>query len=280
IVLQSVAAMVGTWGIGGPDRIPAAWAVLDGSASGSFRVLWLSGDGGAALPPPAGDPQRRVEAGSATVRYALTDRAGTTILDVGRPLAGPGPDRLDAILDEILAGTTRHGGALLASFGIRFVVAEDRAIPPDARSSLGAQLDLDELPTVGLAIWRNAAALPPAAVLETEPADDDVLRSAGLAENARWRAVPATPLERTRDGWQGPPGDGTVFAATEHDPGWTLEGSDADPVRAFGWATAFTARGAPIRIRHEGGIAAGLRVALLAVLWGAALWVTRKPVAR
>lgn len=280
IVLQAVGSMFGTWGIGGPDRIPPAWAVLDGSALGSFRVLWLAGDGGAPLPPPAGEPQRRVEAGRATVRYALTDRAGTTILDLGRPLAGPGADRLDAVLEEVLGGTTRHGGALLAPFGIRFVVAEDRAIPPAARSSFGAQLDLDELPTVGLAIWRNAAALPPAAVLETEPADVDLLRSASLAANARWRAVPATPLARTRGGWQGPPASGTVFLSTEHDPGWTLEGSDEDPVPAFGWATAFTSRGAPIRLRHEGGIAAGLRVVLLAILWAAALWVTRKPVAR
>jgi hypothetical protein len=71
-----------------------------------------------------------------------------------------------------------------------------------------------------------------------------------------------------------------VYLSTEHDPRWTLEGSDRDPFVEFGWATAFEATGARVRVRHEGSTAAGLRMVLLAVLWGAALWVTRKPVGR
>ncbi|HET9671650.1 MAG TPA: hypothetical protein VFQ40_02235, partial [Actinomycetota bacterium] len=280
IALQAIASMVGTWGVGGPDRIPAAWAVLDGSATGSFRVLWLAGDGGAALPPPAGDPQRRVQAGAATIRYAVTDRSGASILDLGRPLAGPGADRLDAVLDEILAGTTRHGGALLAPFGIRFVVAQDDVLPPPTRSAFGRQLDLDELPTVDLTIWRNAASIPPAALLETAPADEEILRSSSFAANARWRAVPASPLEAVDRGWDGVGGSGVVYLATAFDPGWFLEGSDVAPAPAFGWATSFSVEGSEIRVRRAGGVVAGLRVALLVVLWGAALWVTRKPVAR
>jgi GT2 family glycosyltransferase len=280
ISLQAMASMVGTWGIGDADRIPAAWAVLNGSVAGSFRVLWLEGDVGAALPPPAGDPQRRLEAGAATIRYALTDRQGATILDLGRPLTGPGPDRLDASLDEILSGTTSHGGALLAPFGIRFVVADDALLPPATRAAFDAQLDLDQRSSVGLTIWRNAAAIPPAAVLDAEPADEGILQASDLDAIARWRSVPSLPLETVDGGWDGPPASGTVSVATEFDPGWRLEGSDAPARPAFGWATSFPADGDAIRVRHGGGLGAGLRVALLAILWAAALWVTRRPVTR
>jgi GT2 family glycosyltransferase len=280
IALQTVASMVGAWGIGDADRIPAAWAVLNGSVADPFRVLWLEGDVGVGLPPPAGDPQRRLEAGAGTVRYALTDRGGATILDLGRPLAGPGPDRLDEALDEILSGTTAHGGALLASFAIRFVVADDTVLPPATRAAFDAQLDLDERSSVGLTIWRNAAALPPAAVLETTSADLDVLDAADPATLARWRSVPSVPLAPVDGGWDGPPARGTVFVATEFDPAWTLEGSDAAPEPAFGWATSFATGGDPIRVRHGGGLGATVRVAFLVVLWAVALWVTRRPVSR
>jgi hypothetical protein len=280
ILFQSLASMVGTWAVGGPDRIPAAWAVVDGSASGAFRVLWLAGDGGAVLPPPAGDPQRRLEAGPATVRYAVTDRAGSSVLDLGRPLAGPGPARLDAALEEMLTGTTHHGGALLASFGVRYVVAEDAVLSPAAELALGAQLDLNELPAVGLAIYRNAAAIPPAAVLELTPADDDVLRASDASTIAMWRSVRATPLTAVRGGWDGPAVRGTVYLATEFDPAWGLRGTERVPDVAFGWATSFETDGSPIEVRHRGALSGRIRLAVLVLLWVAALWVTRKPVAR
>jgi hypothetical protein len=272
--------MVGSWAIGGPERIPAAWAVVEGSAGGAFRVLWLGGDGGSGLPPPAGDPQRRLEAGAATVRYALTDRSGTSVLDLGRPLAGPGPDRVDASMEEILSGATRHGGALLAGFGVRFVVAEDATLSGAARAALDAQLDLDALPAVGLAIYRNAAVIPPAAVIDTTAEDLEVLAASDLSTIATWRPVKATPLEEVGDGWDGPAASGTVYVGSEFDGDWVLRGSGEEPAVAFGWATRFTAAGAPIFVRHEGGVAARIRLAVLIVLWGAALWVTRKPVAR
>jgi GT2 family glycosyltransferase len=280
LLLQSLASMVGSWAIGGPERISAAWAVVDGSAEGPFRVLWLGGDTGAGLPPPAGDPQRRLEAGAATVRYSLTDRAGSSVLDLGRPFAGPGPDRVDAALEAVLSGTTRHGGALLAGFGVRFVVAEDAALSPESRALLDAQLDLDALPAVGLAIYRNAAAIPPAALLVTTAADVEVLRASDLATIATWRPVKAAPLEAVRGGWDGPAGTGTVYLATEFDRDWVLRGSGGEAGVAFGWATRFTAGAAPIAVRHEGGLAARIRILVLLAVWGAALWVTRKPVAR
>jgi hypothetical protein len=281
LLLQSVAVMAGTWGVGSPqERIPPAWTVVGGAAKGPFRVLWLTGDVGGGLPPPAGDPQRRLEAGPATIRYALTDRGGASVLDIGRPFSGPGPDRLELALREILAGTSHHGGALLAPFGVRFVVAEQGALPDAAHEALDAQVDVNLVPASGFVIFRNSVALPPAASLATEPADLEILGAADPSTIAMWRSVPATALERVPGGWDGPGVDGTVFLSTEYDAGWELEGSARGPEVAFGWATSFRAEGDPVRIRHGGSVPAKIEVALLTILWLAALWATRKPVSR
>lgn len=159
------------------------------------------------------------------------------------------------------------------------MVAEDATLSRAARTALEAQLDLDALPAVELAIYRNAAAIPPAAVLETTAEDVEVLASSDLATIATWRPARATPLEEGGGGWSGPAGSGTVYLATEFDRDWMLRGSGAEPSVAFGWATRFAAEGAPVTVRHEGGLAARIRFGVLIVLWGAALWVTRKPVA-
>ena len=281
ILLQSVAVMGGVWGVGAPEeRIPPAWTVVSGTADGPFRVLWLTGDRGDGLPPPAGDPQRRLEAGSATIRYALTDREGASVLDLGRPFSGPGPDHLELALRELLAESTRHGGALLAPFGVRFVVAERGALPDAVREALNAQIDVNLVPASGFVIYRNSVALPPAASLELEPGDRAILGSGDPSAIAKWRPVPATALERTRGGWDGPGVTGTVFLSTEYDAGWTLEGTTRRPEAAFGWATSFPAEDAPIRIRHGGALPARMQTLLLTLIWLVALWATRKPVAR
>jgi GT2 family glycosyltransferase len=282
LLLQSLAAMVGTWDVGRPEeRIPPAWAVVSGASNGSFRVLWLTGDRGDGLPPPAGDPQRRLEAGQATLRYALTDRQGASVLDTGRPLSGPGPEHLELALTEILRGSTRHGGALLSPFGIRFVVAEQGVLPAAAREALDAQLDVNLLPATGFTIYQNASAIPPAAILETEPRDQEIMGVGDPSTVAMWQPVPAVPLERASEGWDGPALPGTVFLSLEYDAQWALRDTSAEPEVAFGWATSFQkASGAAVRVRHEGGLPARIQVALLALLWLAALWATRKPVAR
>ncbi len=281
LLLQSMAAMAGTWGVGPPEeRIPPAWAVVSGAARGSFRVLWLTGDRGDGLPPPAGDPQRRLEAGAATIRYALTERGGASVLDTGRPLSGPGPDHLERALGEILGRTTRHGGALLSPFGIRFVVAEKGVLPSAAEEAFDAQLDVDLLPATGFTIYRNASAVPPAAILTTGSADEEIMGASDPSTNVMWRPVPAVPLERVSGGWNGPALEGTIFLSTEYDAQWAFQGDSVGPEVAFGWATRFEATGDPVRIRHEGQLPARIQVVLLTLLWLAALWATRKPVAR
>jgi GT2 family glycosyltransferase len=281
LLLQALAAMVGTWGVGpSQDRIPPAWAVVSGASDGSFRVLWLTGDQLDGLPPPAGDPQRRLQAGDATIRYALTDRGGSSVLDTGRPLSGPGPEQLERALEEILGTTTRHGGALLSPFGIRFVVAERGMLPAAAREAFDAQVDVNAVPASGFTIYRNAAAIPPAAILETEPSDREIMGVGDPSSIEMWRPVPAVPLQRVSGGWDGPGPGGTVFLSTEYDAQWELRGGPTGPDVAFGWATSFQADGAPIRIRHGGQLPARIQVVLLALFWLAALWATRKPVAR
>jgi GT2 family glycosyltransferase len=280
LFLQSIAGMVGTWGVGGPERIPPAWAVVGGGPPEAYRVLWLAGAGGTALPPPAGDPRTRLDLGTGTVRASITDRSGASILDIGRPLAGPGADRLERIVVAILDGDTRHGGALLSSFGVRFVVGEDGVLPSRVEHRLDRQLDLDLVPATGLTIYRNAAAIPPAAVLETSSGDRSILGSTDLGDAVRWRSTPATPLERVAGGWDGPSAAGTVFLSTEFDPAWELVGSGERPRPAFGWATSFSSDGGPVRVRHGGALPATIQLWVLGVLWLSALWITRKPVAR
>jgi GT2 family glycosyltransferase len=281
LLLQSLAVMAGTWGVGRPEeRVPPAWTVISGAEAGSFRVLWLTGDRGDGLPPPAGDPERRLEAGRATIRYALTDRDGASVLDLGRPFSGPGPDHLELALREILAGSTHHGGALLAPFGVRFVIAERSAFPVAAREAFDAQIDVNRVPASGFAIYRNAAALPPAASLQADAVDREIFGAGDPSTIARWRPVPATPLQRVRGGWDGPGPAGMVFVSTEFDAGWQLEGTSRRPEVAFGWATSFRADGEPIRIRHGGSLPARIQAVLLTIIWLAALWATRRPVAR
>src|SRR5205085_1364405 len=121
IVLQSATAMIGSWAIG-PDKLPPAWPSVASKGGGPFRVLWVGRSSGSAFPAPGGDPEGVVPAGEASLRYAVTDREGRTALDVGRSGVGPGYDRVEHVLDLVLAGTTSHAGALLGPFGIRYVI--------------------------------------------------------------------------------------------------------------------------------------------------------------
>ncbi len=127
IALQAIVAMAGGWEVGGLEKVPAAWSVVQSTVKGDYRVLWVGADDGRPFPAPGGDPQGVVEAGDATLRYALTDRGGTSALDIGRPLTGGGRDALQEAIGEVLSGTSSHAGALLAPFGVRFVVASPTA---------------------------------------------------------------------------------------------------------------------------------------------------------
>jgi GT2 family glycosyltransferase len=281
IALQAIATMAGGWAVGGSAQLPAAWAVVTGAESEDFRVLWIAADRGQPFPPPGGEPKGVIDAGVASVRFSVTGPGGAGVVDIARPLAGPGADRFQPAMQEILSGSTANGGALLAPFGVRFVVAADGGVSRGVVARLDRQVDLDLVPATGLVIFRNAAALPPAAALSVDEEDRRLILSGRLSDTIRLRPGPATTLSRAPGGWSGTaPASGLTVLSTEFDPAWELEGSPDPPARAFGWATAFDTEAGPVRVRYEAQLPRTIEIVLLAGLWIAAVWVTRKPVAR
>lgn len=276
--LQALSAMAGGWAWGGADKIPAAWAVVDSAAQSDFNVLWVGG-GPDPFPAPGGDPQAQVAAGAASLRYAITGRDGTRAIDIGRPLAGPGADALHTSLAQILGGNTSHGGALLAPFGIRYIVAAPGSLPPAAIRRLQQQVDIDPATANGLVIYRNAVALPPAGAFVLDEANAKILASSEPASIAKLGALPATAFTAVRGGWDGSvSGDQAVYVATEFSRGW--HAGDVASERAFGWATAFPATSGTVEVRHSNDLVRMLELWALGALWLMALWVTRKPVVR
>jgi GT2 family glycosyltransferase len=282
LAIQAVASMIGGWAVGSSGAIPPAYAVV-ASAAGDGRILWLGDDRPAPFPAPGGDPQGRLRTGTASVRWSLTTGSGATALDVGRPLVGPGSETLEDALVDVLAGTTVHGGALLAPLGVRFVVAPDGDLAAGTISMLDRQVDLDRIPAEGLVIYRDARTLPPAAVIPRDPVVEHTI-FAGAGAAAQLRIARTAPLRRVEGGWDehAPVARGRrlILLSTEYDGAWDLTASDAAPSRAFGWATAFAVDGGPAHVRYGAQLPRTIELWLLGGFWAAALWVTRKPVAR
>jgi hypothetical protein len=277
---QALAVITGGWAVG-LDRVAPAWAVVDSTATGRFRVLWIGADDGRSFPAPGGDPDGLLEAGDGSLRYAVTERTGTVAIDIGRPLVGPGADALRASITQIVTGSTVHGGALLAPFGIRYVVADETRLPEADRHALDAQNDLDLVPASGLVIWRSASVLPLASVASPSPAQDRLLSSGSLGDTQRIGSMPAVRLEPVEGGWDGATGGGTrILLSTEFDGAWQVRGDDRQPERAFGWATSFRTSAPTVSVRYGAQLPRSIATGLLAVVWAAALWITRKPVRR
>lgn len=275
---QAAQAVRGGWEVGGPDRVPPAYALVREGAGGG-RVLWLGAGEGDAFPPPGGLPDGLVRAGEASVRYAVRWAGGASPLDVGRRAGGAAYRTLEAVLAQVLSGGTRHGGALLAPFGIRFVVADPADLPEPAWRRLLRQVDLDPVPVGGLRVLENAKAVPAASVV----ADPEwVLGARGPAVDAAELPVPrGRPFRPPRLEAGAGPG-AMVLLAQEFDPRWRLElpgGARLRPLRAFGWATAFT--GSPVprgsALSFGGQRTHALTLAALAVLWAAVTVATRRP---
>ena len=284
ICIQVMAAMFGGWAVGGPSKIPAAWTVASGNENGDFNVLWVGSPDGQPFPPPGGDPIAVAPGGPASLNYGLTARTGTSALDTGRTLSGPGADALREAMSEIVTGTTVHGGALLAPFGIRFVIADPAHITRAALERLQSQVDLNREPESGLLIFRDAAAIPPAGVLAADDSAMKAMGSSAPSDIAMFTAPEATALSPTQGGWGGQAPAGVIYIATEFDKSWKLQRSSAQPQSAFGWATSFTSSTstteATVQVRFGDQLLRTIETWLLAILWAGALWVTRKPVAR
>jgi GT2 family glycosyltransferase len=271
---QAVQVTLAEWAVR-PEGLPPAWPVV-ASSPGEFRVLWLGAPNGDRMPAPGGDPIGVVDAGAATSRFGLTDRDGAMALDEGRARSGPGYDELRATLSELLAGDTQHAGALLGPFGIRFVVAAEGDLPPAARARLGEQLDLNRVPAGGLTIFRNAAELP-AAFVASDAAVPDVADAAALERSP---PVDVAPLEGGGERWSGvAPRRGHVVVAEQFAGGWRVDsgGERLVPYPGFGWAIAAAVDAGDVAVEFTHGWIRTAELVLLALLWMASLWITRKP---
>ena len=285
ITVQTAQAVRGAWGVG-ENRIPPAWSVVSSASPGEpFRVLWLGGRGGRAFVPPGGVPDGVFAARDASVRYGVTDRNGRSVLSIGLPPSGDGYDHLYRVMASILGGSVRHGGALLAPLGIRYVVTDPRDLPPAARRRLSQQVDLDLIQRAGgMTVYRNARALPeawsaPGTALQI------AARSDRLTEPVKSHPVGAQSLDRLGPASWG--GDvslsegGVVVAATTYDSRWRLrteDGGETLPFRAFEWTLGFDAPAGETRVlvSFHGQAARSLQLVVLAGLWLAALWFTRR----
>ena len=96
----------------------------------------------------------------------------------------------------------------------------------------------------------------------------------------------AVPLAGSDDRYSasGGPGPGLVLLAQQFSGSWRLRtttpGSHAaSPVEAFGWAVGFRLQGAAssFTVTFDGQRARTIEVTILALLWFAALWLTRRP---
>ncbi|MEX2275378.1 MAG: glycosyltransferase family 2 protein [Actinomycetota bacterium] len=286
LALQVLAASVGEWQVR-DDGLPPAWSVVsEQGGSAGFRVLWLGRPDGGVFPAPGGDPIGVVAQNGASVRYGLTGREGVVALDTGRPDRGSGYGTLEETLTELLSGQNRHTGALLAPFGIRFVVSGAGDLPMPAQQRLEEQLDLDRESSGELTIYRNARSFPQAA---TVPADERFLEAAGRGDPLDVAALPtlrgAEPMDPVEGGWDGRApreGPGFAFVADQFVSGWNLEqgGNERSASRAFGWAIGFETEPAPgpVHVRFGAQWIRTMQILILAALWLTALWVTRKPV--
>jgi hypothetical protein len=223
------------------------------------------------------------------VRYGVTGRAGRSALSFGLPPTGPGYGHINRVMGAILGGAVRHGGALLAPMGIRYVVTDPRDLPAEARRRLSQQVDLDLIQRAGgMTVYRNARALPEAWAVPGERFQIAV-RSEQLTAPARSTPVGVVPLDRLdAASWVGSmtlPEEGVVMVATDYDGRWRLVtegGPEGLPFRAFGWGLGFDAAAGTshVSVSYRGQTARTLQLAILAVLWLAALWVTRRRTGR
>jgi hypothetical protein len=276
---QTFQAALGNWRIG-PNALPSAWPLLS-NEPGDFRILWLGRPSGEPFPAPGGDPSGVVEAGSATVRFAITDRDGITALDIGRREEGAGYDYLRRTLTELIAGQTSHGGALLSLLGVRFIVAGEGDLPAAAAARLDAQLDLNLTPAGGLVIYDNARALPLGFVTSSPPFVD----AAGGTDLEGIASLPppdATSIAPLPGGFGGTSTGGFGFVSNQDADGWRVQtgGRTVGTERAFGWGIGFDAAPGSVRLTYADQWIRTSEMIALALLWLAVLWITRRPVVR
>src|SRR5919106_737025 len=278
---QVVRALAGGWAVG-EGRVAAAWPVVTSTEPGvPFRVLWLAEDDGLPFPPPGGDPEGVVAAGRTEVAYGVTGRAGRSVLAIGLPPDDAALDRVEAVLAAVLAGRVVHAGALLGPMGIRYVVAGEDRLPAPAARRLGDQVDLDLVQRAGgLAIYRNARAVPSAAVVPGEGAVA-AARSRSLLAPADVSGATAERLRGGPDALEGTVPEGGVsllLVADRFDPRWRARSpaGEAVPFPAFGGGIGFEGRPGAVTVSFDGGPRRTVELVALGLLWAVAMWLVRR----
>jgi hypothetical protein len=283
LIGQTFQAARGAWEVGGAQGIPAAYSVVAGAAAVPARVLWLGRRGGAALPAPGGVVQGEVGAGSSSVRYAVTGTGGASALDFGRAETGIGYAELERTIGALLSGSTRHAGAMLAPFGIAYVVAARGDLPSGAALVLSEQVDLVSASAGTLVIYRDPVAAPLRSLI-LDPVWASTARSNDMSSFAALPPPRGEPLQQHGDVWSlasGSVSGGLVLLSQQFDGRWHLDtstGATVGPERAFGWAMGFRvpAGAGSIAVGPAGQAARSAQVFLLSMLWLAALWITRR----
>ncbi len=278
---QVIRILPGDWAVG-RERVAPAWPVVTSTEPGTpFRVLWLAADDGLPFPPPGSDPEGVAVTQGAEVAYGVTGRAGRSLLAIGMPPDGTALARVEAILTAMLEGRISHAGALLGPMGIRYVVAGEDRLPVLAAQRLGDQVDLDLVQRAGgLSIYRNARAVPPAAVLPGETAVA-AARSEALLAAAHVSGATAGRLHGGPEVLRGTAPEGgvsLVLVTDRFDPRWRARSPAGEvvPFPAFGWALGFEGLPGPVTVSFEGGTRRTLELAGLGVLWAVALWSIRR----
>ena len=276
---QALRVLPGDWAVG-ENRLSPAWPVVSSSDPGTgFRVLWLGPADGRPFPPPGGDPDGELALGRSTLGYGVTGRQGRSILATGLPGNGAPYRSVEATLGAVLGGRLNHGGALLAPYGVRYVVVGEGRLDQALRERLSAQVDLDLIQRVGgLSIYRNARALPQAAVLPGQAAVDAARSGELLAPLAIETAAAATLTGSAGPEWSGAMSGtepGLLMVTDRYHPAWRLDQAGT-PFPAFGWGLGFQVDPGAATVTFQGQRTRTLEVAALGVLWLAALWLVRR----
>lgn len=210
-----------------PGLTPSGELVLTSFESevartGAYRIAWLSGT--------ADEPQ-----------VALSDHRGRTMREfLARP-GGAGADALRAVVGAIASGSTEAGGRMLATFGVRYVIARPEA-DPALIENLRAQVDLELNNSKDSIVYANNAPLPTAHVTAS---GQTVAVSRGTIGSAAILPIGEVPpgLASTRSGeYRGEASAGeAILLAEDFSDGWRARVGDRDltPSRSFGWATRF-----------------------------------------
>ena len=186
-------------------------------------------------------------------------------------MVGPGADHLEDALNEVLSGTTQHGGALFAPFAVRYVVADAASLPPAAAERLTSQLDLNLVPAAGLVIFRNTSTMPPAAILDADKDTTALMHSGTPADVARLGAVDASSLDPIEGGWSG----GQRAARSTSRPSSRGRGNSTAPTSSPGEPSGgphhFEPVEAPVSVIYGAQFLATIQALLLGLVWIVAL---------